>query len=67
MTRGIIEFAKKYDIPVVVVIQPEGQPLSSDTMEEAYVEDGTMVSSGPFDGKGNRAAMDDIIAYMEDT
>jgi leucyl-tRNA synthetase len=59
------EFAKKYDIPVVVVIQPEGESLSSDTMREAYVEDGTMVSSGPFDGKNNREAMDDIIAYME--
>ena len=59
------EFARKFDIPVVVVIQPEGQSLSSDTMEEAYVEDGTMVNSGPFDGKNNRAAMDDIIEYME--
>ncbi|MEE8424012.1 MAG: leucine--tRNA ligase, partial [Thermodesulfobacteriota bacterium] len=59
------EFAKKFDIPVVVVIQPEGQSLSSDTMEKAYVENGTMVNSGPFDGKNNREAMDDIIEYME--
>ena len=53
------EFAKKYDIPIKVVINPlpsQGEELGPDTlnsvgtMEEAFVEDGVMVNSGPFDG-----------------
>jgi len=49
-------FARKYGIPVKVVIQhPEGG-LEGDTMEEAYVEDGVMENAGPFDGQPNREA-----------
>ena len=44
------EFARKYDLPVRVVIQPDGVTLDADTMEQAYVEPGTMLNSGPFDG-----------------
>jgi len=42
------EFAQKYGLPIPVVVAPkdwDGQPFS-----EAYVEPGTMVNSGPFDG-----------------
>ena len=41
-------FAHKYRLPIVVVIAPpdwDGKPL-----KEAYVGEGTMVNSGPFDG-----------------
>ncbi len=45
------EFATKYTLPIVVVIQPEGKPaLSAGTMTEAYVEPGRVVGSGGFDG-----------------
>jgi leucyl-tRNA synthetase len=45
------EFATKYKLPIVVVIQPDGQvALSSETMTEAYVEPGRVVGSGEFDG-----------------
>lgn len=44
------EFARKYDLPIQVVIQPEGEPLDPATMTEAYSGDGVMVNSGPFDG-----------------
>ncbi|MGE5073847.1 MAG: leucine--tRNA ligase [Anaerolineae bacterium] len=50
-------FARKYDLPVVPVIQPvapDGQPmepiLDGVTMQAAYVGDGAMINSGPFDG-----------------
>jgi leucyl-tRNA synthetase len=42
------EFARKYDLPIPVVVAPpgwDGQPL-----REAYLGEGTMVNSGPFDG-----------------
>jgi leucyl-tRNA synthetase len=42
------EFAQKYDLPIPVVVAPkdwDGEPFA-----EAYVEPGTMVNSGQFDG-----------------
>ncbi|MEJ2560452.1 MAG: leucine--tRNA ligase, partial [Anaerolineae bacterium] len=42
------EFAQKYGLPIPVVVAPkdwDGQPFT-----EAYVEPGTMVNSGSFDG-----------------
>ncbi len=43
------EFAKKYDLPIKVVINPKGETITETTMTEAYVEYGVMVNSGEFD------------------
>jgi len=59
------EFAKKYSIPMIVVIQPPGENLNPDTMTEAYTDDGIMVNSGHFDGMDNRQAMEAIADYLE--
>ncbi len=58
------EFAHKYGLPIEVVIQPEGATLDPATMEQAYVEDGTMVASAHFDGQANRAALPRIIDWL---
>ena len=42
------EFAKKYDLPLIVVIQPPDRTLNVQTMTEAYDGDGVLVNSGPF-------------------
>jgi leucyl-tRNA synthetase len=42
-------FAKKYDLPIVEVIKPEGQGEASE-LKEAYIGEGFMVNSGPFNG-----------------
>jgi leucyl-tRNA synthetase len=34
-------------------------------MSEAYVEEGVMINSGPFDGLQNRKALEEIAAYLE--
>ena len=60
------EFARKYGLPVRVVIQDGTGALSDNTMSEAYVEDGVMVNSGPFDGMPNKKAMPGFISYMEE-
>ncbi|NQT06102.1 MAG: leucine--tRNA ligase, partial [Candidatus Omnitrophica bacterium] len=60
------EFAKKYDLPIEVVIDDPKKPLDSKTMHEAYVEDGIMVNSTPFNKTTNRQAMEDIANYMEE-
>ena len=44
------EFARKFNLPVKVVVQPEGEPLDGATMTEAWPGDGTMVRSGAIDG-----------------
>ncbi len=51
------EFARRYGLEVIVVIQPDGEPLSPDKMTEAYIEEGELVHSGEFDGLDNVLAM----------
>src|SRR5687768_6139599 len=44
------EFARKFGLKVIPVIQPEGVELNGDTMETAYEHEGVMINSGPFNG-----------------
>lgn len=60
------EFARKYDIPIKIVIERPDSPLNPESMEEAYVDTGTMVNSGLFNGKNNFNAMPDIIRWLSD-
>jgi len=55
------DFARKYDLPIICVISPEGKTLTSDDLAEAYVEDGILINSGMFDGLPNRKAMEAIV------
>ncbi len=59
------EFAKKYNLPLIVVIQPPKKALNVHTMTEAYVEEGILVNSGPFNGMENMKALDKIVEYLE--
>ena len=47
------DFARKYNLPLRVVIQPEGQTLDPASMTEAYPDPGTMVNSGEYNGLAN--------------
>ncbi|HQP55303.1 MAG TPA: leucine--tRNA ligase [Syntrophorhabdus sp.] len=60
------EFAKEYNIPIIVTIVPEKTVLDPATMTEAYEGDGKMVNSGPFNGRQNREAIPSIIDYLEE-
>lgn len=60
------EFARKYGLEIIVVIQPKGETLEPETMTEAYVDEGIMVRSGPFDGLENIGALDAIADYLEE-
>ncbi|MGA6925140.1 MAG: leucine--tRNA ligase, partial [Desulfosarcina sp.] len=59
------DFAKKYGLPVVVVVNPPNEGLDGETMQAAYTGDGTLVNSGAFDGVANREAMEAIAAFMD--
>jgi leucyl-tRNA synthetase len=50
------EFARKYGLPVRVVIQPSGARLDPAAMAEAWEGPGTLVGSGEFDGLESEAA-----------
>ncbi len=60
------EFAKKYGLPVRVVIQNAEKGLNAGTMTEAYTEDGIMAGSGKFDELSNANAKDKIADFVEE-
>jgi leucyl-tRNA synthetase len=59
------EFAKKYKIPIKVVIQPFEYQINADKMGRAYTGDGSLVNSGDFNGSNNREAIDDITKHLQ--
>ena len=59
------EFARKYGLPIRVVIQGEDTPLDGADLTEAYEGDGKMVNSGLFDGLSVEAGKAAVIDYME--
>ena len=60
------EFAKRYNLPIEVVIDRPNNPLEAATMQEAYVDEGIMVNSAPFNDLNNRQAMEKIAQFMEE-
>ena len=60
-------FAKKYNMPMKVVIAPENNTsLDASTMTEAYTEEGVLVSSGEFNGIKNTKAKKAITQWAVD-
>jgi leucyl-tRNA synthetase len=58
------EFAKAFDLPVVRVIDGEDPEVARDGHGLPYPGDGPMVDSGRFDGKHNREAYEEIVAWL---
>lgn len=59
------EFAKKYDLPMKIVIQPSGVTLDPASMSEAYTEAGIMANSGQFDGQQSVDAKVAIADFLQ--
>jgi len=60
------DFAKKYNLPIKVVITPDGSDIDGNTMDASFEAEGIMVNSGEFNGMGNREALQKIIDYMDE-
>jgi len=60
------EFARKYDLPLHVVIQPEGEKLDPATMTEAVSAPGKMVNSGEFTGLSNEEGKDKVAVWLQE-
>jgi len=59
------QFAKKYNLPIIVVIQPRDKILNPNEMEEAYTESGYLINSGEFNGLYNEDAKEKIALELE--
>lgn len=59
------EFAKKYNIPIKIVIQNKDNSLKLENMDSAYASGGILVNSDSFNGLNNDDAIDKISDYVE--
>ncbi len=62
------DFARKYELPITAVIQPEDkeEELKGAEMEEAYVGDGYLINSGKYNGLSVQEAFDRMADSMEE-
>ena len=56
-------FAKRYNLPIRVVVAPPG--WRGEELEQAYIEPGTMVNSGQFDGLPSEQGIEAISDFLE--
>jgi len=59
------EFARKFGLPVRVVIAPEGSSIEGSEMTEAFPAEGKMVNSAPFNGLPSGEALQRICEHIE--
>jgi len=59
------EFAQKFGLPVERVIEGEDAEQARDEQGLPYSGDGPMTGSGRFDGRHNRDAYEEIVAWLE--
>ncbi len=60
------EFAKKYKIPIKIVIKPKEHELDAEKMMRAFVDVGVVVNSADeFNGMNNLEAIESIGKYLE--
>lgn len=60
------EFAKKYQLPILPVVIPDGLTIIPEAMEQASAVPGALVNSGKFTGMDSLQAQSAIIDYAEE-
>ncbi|MEW6109627.1 MAG: leucine--tRNA ligase [Nitrospirota bacterium] len=60
------DFAKKYGLPIRVVISPPDPGTMSAELSRAYEDEGTLVDSGQFSGLASDVAREEIARFIED-
>jgi len=58
-------FAKKYKLPIKVVIKPHAYELDANKMSRAFTEPGVMINSGRFDGMSSTEAIEEMSKWLE--
>lgn len=59
------EFAKKFNLQIIPVVDDGKNPIEVNKMTEALVAEGKMINSGKFDGMNNKEAITAITADLE--
>jgi len=60
-----LDFARKYGLPVVPVVMPEGADAATFAVaDEAYTEDGVMINSRFLDGLAPKAAFEEVATRL---
>jgi leucyl-tRNA synthetase len=59
------EFARKFDLPIRIVVQPIDHPLDPAAMSEAWPHAGVLIHSGPLDGTPADEAVEKTIGWLE--
>ncbi len=59
------EFARKFNLPIRVVVQPLERELKPEVLTEAWPHDGVLINSGPIDGTPADRAVEKTIAWLE--
>ncbi len=57
------EFAKKFGLPIVEVIAPDGVPQGIG--DAAYHEEGVLINSGEFSGMNSKEALEKVTIWLE--
>jgi leucyl-tRNA synthetase len=60
------EFARKYDLPIRIVIQNPGGNLEVSSLKEAYEGDGFQANSQQFNGLSNKEGKEKTADYIEE-
>ncbi|MEK6840410.1 MAG: leucine--tRNA ligase [Nanoarchaeota archaeon] len=59
------EFAKKYKLPIKLVIRPKDKVLNDKNLNEAYIGNGVLINSGNFNGLNSDEAKNRITKFLE--
>ncbi len=60
------EFARKFNLPIRVVVTPDGKPFAAETLTEAADAYGTLVESGEYSGLPSEDAQKRMIAVAQE-
>jgi len=60
------EFARRFGLPVRVVIQPPDGELTAENMTESYEGEGVMVDSARFSGTASEQGKESVCDYLEE-
>lgn len=60
------DFAKKFGIEIIPVVDPEDPSVNLYDLKEAFVAEGKMINSGQFNGLNNKQAIPEMIEWLKD-
>jgi leucyl-tRNA synthetase len=60
------DFAKKYGIEIIPVIDPGRDDIDLSDLKEAFISEGKMINSGEFDGLSSGEAKKGIVDFIEE-